>query len=176
LEDVLQEVIARHWKGTGGTAVRPEMVIRAVRERKALVIFDGLAEQIIPLPQQQRDAFIRRLWSILPPMSRKPQPGTQPGRLIISCRSRYFATVTALSSGFTGEGREGIRQKNDIACVVLPFNDEQVRAYLTGMLGADGVDNAVTIINSVHTGTHADHDGSPGNTPVQAEPKDTAVK
>ncbi|MBL9154046.1 MAG: TIR domain-containing protein [Verrucomicrobiales bacterium] len=150
LEDILRVVISRHWKGDAGRAITPEMIIRAVRERGALIIFDGLDERIIPLPQGRRDAFIRQLWSVLPPLSQKPKPGTRPGRLIISCRSHYFPTITALSSAFTGEDREGIRQQDYTACVILPFNDAQVRAYLGKMLGEERVEEAVGVIRSVH--------------------------
>ncbi len=150
LEDILREVISRHWKGTGGREVTPQMVIRAVQERGALIIFDGLDERIIPLPQQRRDGFIRQLWSVLPPRSPKPTPEKRPGRMIISCRSHYFPTVTALSSAFTGEGREGVRTKDYLACVILPFCEQQVRTYLGMMLGPDRVDDAIAVIQSVH--------------------------
>ena len=150
LEDILNEVIRRHWKGTGGRAVTPQMIVQAVQERGALIIFDGLDERIIPLPQQRRDGFIRQLWSVLPPRSQKPTPGKRPGRMIISCRSHYFPTVTALSSAFTGEGREGVRARDYLACVILPFCERQVREYLSGMLGPDRVDDAIAVIKSVH--------------------------
>lgn len=150
LETILAEVIRRHWKGESGRSITPEMVIRAVRERGALVIFDGLDERIIPLPQQRRDSFIRQLWSILPPLAQSPKGSTRHGRLIISCRSHYFQSVSALGSAFTGEGREGIRQRDYAACVILPFCNEQIRSYLGQMLGPERVEDAIGIIRSVH--------------------------
>ncbi|MEZ6143712.1 MAG: TIR domain-containing protein [Zavarzinella sp.] len=150
LEEILQIVINRHWKGTGSRAITPQMIIQAVQERGALVIFDGLDERIIPLPQNRRDGFIRQLWSILPPRTHKPTPGKRPGKMIISCRSHYFPTITALSSAFTGESREGIREKDYQACIILPFNQKQVREYLKGMLGEERVDDAIAVIKSVH--------------------------
>jgi len=150
LNDILHEVIRRHWKGESGRAITPEAIIHAVRERGAIVIFDGLDERIIPLPQAKRDSFIRQLWSILPPMSFKAKVGARRGKLVISCRSHYFPTITALSSAFIGEGREGIREQDYKACVMLPFSDDQVRCYLGKMLGEDNVDDAILVIRSVH--------------------------
>lgn len=150
LEAILTEVIRRHWKGSGGRALTPQAIIEAVQKRGALIIFDGLDERIIPLPEAKRNAFIRELWRVLPPLSQKSEFGARRGRLVISCRSHYFPTITSLSSAFTGEGREGIREEDYIACVILPFSDEQIRSYLEGMFGSDRVDEAISVIQSVH--------------------------
>ncbi|MBK1884404.1 TIR domain-containing protein, partial [Luteolibacter pohnpeiensis] len=159
LEEILACVIRRHWKGLAGRNLTPEVVLKCVREKGALLIFDGLDERIIPLPQAKREAFIRELWRALPPLAQKPRPGIRPGRLIISCRSHYFPSITALSSAFTGEMREGIREKSYTACIILPFCDEQIRQYLRGVLCDESdsesvceekVKNAITLINSIH--------------------------
>lgn len=159
LEEILAVVIRRHWKGDAGRRLTPEKVLKALQEKGAILIFDGLDERIIPLPPDKRESFIRQLWRALPPLAQKPRPGVRPGRLVISCRSHYFPSVTALSTAFTGESREGIRENSYTACIILPFRDEQIRAYLRGVLcqpdDSDAqcdaeVEKALGIIQSVH--------------------------
>ena len=122
----------------------------AVQTAGALMIFDGLDEKIIPLADGPRQWFIGELFRILPPevMDRPPSSGR--GRIIISCRSHYFPSVLALASGFVGQQRSSVRERDYTACFMLPWNDAQVADYLAQTLGMDRVEAALEIIGSIH--------------------------
>ena len=84
--------------------------------------------------------------------------GKEPlGRVIISCRSHYFRDISEQTSMLTGEDREEIsrvgfepwaklgaaahrewtQRVNVPVFTLLPFTEEQIRAYLQGICGSD---------------------------------------
>lgn len=125
-------------------------IVDAVQNRNALVIFDGLDEKIISMSEGERHGFIRELWRILPVdvMDRSVAEGR--GRMIISCRSHYFPTVQSLNSGYVAQDRQGVKTQDYVACVMLPWDFEQVEEYLRLALGDDHVEAALETIASVH--------------------------
>jgi hypothetical protein len=101
------------------------------------------------LDEPQAQEFIRQLWSALPPHRlRSPRPGgpsgaaavepaagaraaaPSPGRLVFSCRSHYFKTIRDQNAAFTGQDRDSVQAGDYRACVLLPFNEPQIREYL----------------------------------------------
>ncbi len=81
----------------------------------------------------------------------KPAPRTA-GRLIISCRSHYFRDLEAETSMLTGEDREGIDQENTPVLTLLPFTEQQIRNYLTGLFdgNSERANGAFDLISSIH--------------------------
>lgn len=147
LEGILEEHLRRH--DTDGKVTVDEL-IASVRSERALIIFDGLDEKIIGLGEAERQNFIRELWRILPAdlMDRSAESGR--GRLIISCRSHYFPTVQAQSSGYLANDRGDVRARDYLACIMLPWQDEQISEFLKDLLGEEQTDRALQIIESVH--------------------------
>ena len=155
LKDIIAEIIRRSWRVTEKPALDSSDVIRAVREKGAVIIFDGLDEKIVQLPPDGARAFIRELWNVLPPpliddAKKKGLSGT--GRMIISCRSHYFRDVISQNSMLTGEDREGMdADKHYRALFMLPFTNEQIREYLAGVPGLAGrVDEVMDLMASIH--------------------------
>ncbi len=158
LRTILASVIAGSWRGAARDHTTPDALIRLVRDHGAIVLFDGLDERAVHLTDAQTQHFIRELWSILPP---PPEPGetrtlgagTPPlplGKVLISCRSHFFREVEEQFSLFLGEGREGIAPSLYASGIVLPFAEEQIRAYLEHVLGKDRVEPAMSVITGVH--------------------------
>lgn len=154
LEELLAEVIRRHWKGGGQSPLRPAEIIDAVQNRGALIIFDGLDEKIVHHTPEQARQFLRELWRILPPgavASKRSKRSVQRGRMIVSCRSHYFRDAVSQSEMLRGEGRDGLRSAHYDVCVVLPFTAEQVRHHLERLLGGVAAARAaIELFNSVH--------------------------
>ncbi|MEZ5303336.1 MAG: hypothetical protein R3F11_22250 [Verrucomicrobiales bacterium] len=140
LENILADLIRRHWAGSAGAEITPQHIIDCVQNDGALIIFDGLDEKIIPLSEGRRVAFFRELWRVLPPavMDRPGGIGAR-GKLIVSCRSHYFPTVVAQNEAFAGGRRDGVRATDYAACVMLPWREEQIDLYLGKVLGEERV-------------------------------------
>jgi WD40 repeat protein len=158
LSDLLAEIIKRNWKATDRETLSAQDIIRLVREEGAIIIFDGLDEKIVHLNQGAARAFIRELWSILPP-ALEPQSTKRPGKLLISCRSHYFRDVADQSAMLVGEDREGLKRSAYPVCLLLPFQEDQIRQFLSETLRAPGdtlestnikVDSAFGLIQSIH--------------------------
>ena len=145
LDGLLADVI-RHYADGSCAGITPDAIKRAVRDGRAVIIFDGLDEKIIPLPDARRVAFVRELWQVLPPQTLDHSQG----KMIISCRSHYFPTVAAQNSGLIGQGRDGVKLDDYTACVILPFNDDQIRDYLGKSLGMQRVEPTMELFRSVH--------------------------
>jgi uncharacterized protein YjbI with pentapeptide repeats len=125
-------------------------LIDAVRTQRGVIVFDGLDEKIISLAEAARQNFIRELWRVLPPeiMDKPAESGR--GKLIISCRSHYFPNVQAMGSGYVANDRSKVKTRDYLACVMLPWKDEQIREYLLELLGEKRVDTALDLIVAVH--------------------------
>ena len=161
LEELLQELLDRVWK-TPRIKFTAQDILRLVREEGAVLIFDGLDEKLVHLDEAQGQAFLRTLWGALP-LSRdrladKAQdiPLDRPGRLVLSCRSHYFKTLSAQNAMLRGEGRDGVRSTHYRAWYLLPFDDGQIREYLAQVLENDrpdatpSVDATLRQFKSIH--------------------------
>ncbi|MGL5826094.1 MAG: NACHT domain-containing protein, partial [Nocardioides sp.] len=104
-----------------------------LRERIAtggvVVIFDGLDEVLTGLSPQQEELFTRQVWLAVPRDSGS--------KLLLTARSQYFRTIRNQVGYFTAAGREGVRAKDYLGLVMVPFTEEQVLSYLAGNLGWD---------------------------------------
>ena len=160
IQELLTAVIARNWRLPGPPALGADDILQMVRDERALLIFDGLDEKTVHMTPSEARAFIRVLWQALPETGhqarskkRTQEVNAKPtGRLIISCRSHYFRDVPAETSMLTGEHREDIDRANTPVLTLLPFNESQIRNYLTGILDgdADRAESAIQLIGSIH--------------------------
>src|SRR5262245_46934701 len=167
LEQLLQELLDRVWETTHRQAFKAEDILQLVREEGAILIFDGLDEKLVHLDETQGRAFLRTLWKALRPFEARPDPAPErsgrrraastvtannrrQGRLIFSCRSHYFKTLRDQNAMLRGEYRDGVRAADYRAWVLLPFNEDQIREYLSAVLGPARVDDALTLFARVH--------------------------
>lgn len=143
----------------------PEDILNAVRERNALLIWDGLDEVLVHLGESECAAFIGQLLEALPP-SHTSRPDA--GRLLLSCRTQFFRNAAGEISLLTGQDREGLhvsarkgptRKKQDNLphprarmeiLRILPFNDQQIREYLKANVPGLDVERAVEVIYTIH--------------------------
>ena len=149
LPTLLQEMLSRVWESPLPTGFRADDILRLVRQEGAILICDGLDEKLVHLDEQQGRAFLRTLFQALPPGRERAASG-QPGRLILSCRSHYFPTLRAQQAMLTTEGRDSVRPATYRAWVLLPFREEQIQQYLSGVLGAEQAEAALELFAAVH--------------------------
>lgn len=154
IEELLTSVIQRSWRVTDRSVTAADL-LRLVREEGALIIFDGLDEKIVHLTQSRARDFIRTLWSVLPQAMLSPSRASPAesckGKMLLSCRSHYFRDVWSQNAMLTGEDREGIDRSQYPAFCLLPFDEGQIRGYLTSFLGdAKRGGEAFELIASIH--------------------------
>ena len=155
LETLLQEILSHTWMTTETRSFTAADILRLVRQEGAILIFDGLDEKLVHLDEAQGHAFLRILWHALPPAEGKtssPQSRTEQtrGRLVFSCRSHYFKTLRDQNAMLRGEDRDSVRASDYRAWVLLPFDESQIRDYLSRVLGPERVEAALELFASVH--------------------------
>ena len=155
VETVIETVLRRSWQG-GRSEPPPDAaaVQRLVREEGAIIIFDGLDEVLVHLSPRAGQQFTRELLSILPPAfwPRRRRPGMpgRPGRILLTCRTHYFRSVRDQNTHLTAEDRDDVRDTDYRVLILLPFTDDQIRAYLTASLPGADIARVLETIRSVH--------------------------
>ena len=156
LEGLLADLLNGSWQAGAGPRPRAAEIIEHVQERGAVVIFDGLDEVLVALDDREGQAFLRRLWSILPPaLLRDKARRLTAGRVMFSCRTHFFRTIAEQHMFFRGEDRDSVGVADYDALHLLPFDHEQIRAYLEardrdGRGVAGGVDRALELMKTIH--------------------------
>ena len=155
LETILKTVIRKCWSAGRRTRsqVTAEEIIDLVQNDGALILFDGLDEVLVHLEPGPGQRFTRQLFSILPPRlltDDEEEDRGQPGKVLISCRTHYFRTLREQSTHLTAEDRDGIAPSAYGGLLLLPFERDQVRAYLAKNLPGRDPDEILELMATVH--------------------------
>ncbi|MGX7825327.1 pentapeptide repeat-containing protein [Actinokineospora sp. 24-640] len=127
-----------------GDRLNAAVVRKRLEQGGTVIVFDGLDEVLVHLTPHDRQLFTRQLWRALTERSA--------ARMLLTCRTQYFRTIRDQVTYFTGETRQGLKGSDYLALLMLPFRDEQIRAYLAGNLDRDEdwVDRFLETIAAVH--------------------------
>ncbi|MCB0909847.1 MAG: NACHT domain-containing protein, partial [Nocardioidaceae bacterium] len=142
LEQVLTECMQRGWLADTTSTFTSDQVFAWIAHG-AVVIFDGLDEVLVKLDAADGQTFTRTLLSIV---DRAPTPT----RVVVSCRTQYFKTLRDQQNHFTGHERGDAGADTFRALTLLPLTEEQVLAYLRGVLPGEDPDRVVDVLRSVH--------------------------
>ena len=116
-----------------------------------ILIFDGLDEVLVHLAPNDAQRFAHTLWHAV---SKAPAlvdgPGPAPSKVLLSCRTHYFRTMREEATYFTGQDREGPRRTDYLALLMLPFDDAQIRTYLSENIPGCDVEALMQVLGSVH--------------------------
>jgi uncharacterized protein YjbI with pentapeptide repeats len=155
LEEILRRLLDK--AQIGGPKQTPALLLEAVQRCGAVLIFDGLDERIVHMTSAQAEGFVRELFRALPPalLAKEDASKGRPGKLVISCRSHYFRTLEEQRQVLTGRLRGGFRSEDCEALIVLPFEEQQIRAYIDKALKLDGkqperIDAVMRLFASIH--------------------------
>ncbi len=153
LEEILAAILGR---STSHEKVTPERVLQAVREQGALLIWDGLDEVLAHLSAEEGDAFFKQLKEALPPRLIRNTDKT-PGRVLIACRTHYFrsfeheaSTLTQAQRGPVHANAPEDQRARFRVLRLLPFDDDQIHAYLAANVPGLDLERALDVIHRVH--------------------------
>ncbi|MCM3924351.1 pentapeptide repeat-containing protein [Frankia sp. AiPs1] len=139
--------------GSAGAGPLAAQVLDVVAEGDCVLIFDGLDEVLVHLEPQAGQRFTRMLWRATEDtwQSRSAdRRGARPSRLLLSCRTHYFRSIRHETNHFTGQHRDGPVSADYLALLMLPFGEEQVRAYLSANVPGADADRLLELLDSVH--------------------------
>ncbi|MFR9768535.1 pentapeptide repeat-containing protein [Nocardia sp. SC052] len=130
LQEILDECIARGWSaGESGRPTTNDLLDRSKRN-PALFIIDGLDEALVHLNRSDGNVFTRELLSLRPPGKERDPVAGRDTKILLSCRTHYFRSVAEQYGHFLGQHRETADRGDFEALLLLPFTEDQVRAYL----------------------------------------------
>ncbi|WP_235948689.1 NACHT domain-containing protein [Candidatus Frankia alpina] len=139
--------------GTVGAGPSAAQVLDMVAEGGCVLIFDGLDEVLVHLEPHAGQTFTRMLWRATEDawQSRTAERrGARPSRLLLTCRTHYFRSIRHETTHFTGQHRDGPAGADYLALLMLPFSEEQVRAYLSANVPGADADRLMDLLDSVH--------------------------
>jgi WD40 repeat protein len=161
LDSLMQQMLRK----AGDEAPSAREVIKYTRERGAIIVFDGIDELTNKLSHEAAIKLYRDLLSVIPSdcwvadnerrrlaRQRKKMPGKMVGpRLVVSCRTHYFPDVAAQRGFLTGMERSRLEADADVAAYfMLPFNEKQIKQYLTLHLGDDEGQRAMALVEETY--------------------------
>jgi WD40 repeat protein len=152
LLEIIDTVLRKSWRGGFAKIPLPAPeVVRLVQQDGGIAIFDGLDEVLVHLSPAAGQRFTREIFRILPPalFPRRRKQG-RPGRVLVTCRTHYFRTSRDQKAYLTAEDRDDLRADDYRVLVLLPFTDQQIRAYLQQMLPDDDIERVLQTIRAVH--------------------------
>jgi len=151
IDMILKQLIEKNRISNKNFSISPEDVKRFVREKRGIIIFDGLDEVLVFLDEQKGREFIRELWSVvLGGTYGQKDPPPDLGRVLMTVRSHYFRTVRDQINYFLGQQREKRSSQNYLALLLLPFSEHQIRKYLKRSFPDEDPEEILNTIRSVH--------------------------
>ena len=152
-DDVILECARRGWKRNNLPESDKALLSRIYKwlELGSIVVFDGLDEVLVKLDEKNGINFIHTLLSILDVAEQDQGKMRKIDiKVLISTRTQYFRTLRNQRNSLTDEER-GNRDKNAWQTMhLLPFNDGQVRLYLSAAIPNADIERIEELIQSVH--------------------------
>ena len=156
-EALVNDLFQHGWTAPAGQARPAYADLQAWLQDGALLILDGLDECLVHLDETQHGAFVQTLLNLLAdhlPSAAAHDAAHAPNRLeprlLISCRTNFFKTLSDQRSLFTGYRRGRIDADWYEARVLLPLTEAQIEGYLQQVLPSLPTDQVLGLIDSVH--------------------------
>ena len=128
--------------------------------KNTLMIFDGLDEVLPHIADAKMDShFMNELFKLVPKAKSKlnkdigqqEKENSVKRKMILSCRTDYFSSISAQYSFFQNQNRENIKADNDYdACFLLPFDEKQILTYLGKTFPNKNKKNLYETLKKVH--------------------------
>lgn len=151
LKEAIEDCLRHGYLSDGPEPPNHADVLHAI-DQGAVVIFDGLDEVLSRLQDKQGLTFTANLLRVLPDARTRRRPdATAPApKVLLSCRTQFFRSLTEQHNHLTGEHRGAQPASQYRAVVLRPFTDDQIRDYLKAALPGADIEVLMQRIASVH--------------------------
>jgi WD40 repeat protein/nucleoside phosphorylase/uncharacterized protein YjbI with pentapeptide repeats len=151
VEEVMLECAQRNWVLPARDGAISLGMINQYLEQGAVVIFDGLDEALVKLTASNGVVFTRNLLSLLDKVKfRQEKTGGLPLKILVSSRTQYFRTLRDERNHLTGSERGNKGEEAFQAMLLLPFDDDQVRQYLSHFISESEMGRTMELIREVN--------------------------
>ncbi|MCI5132578.1 MAG: NACHT domain-containing protein, partial [Candidatus Electrothrix sp. EH2] len=123
-------------------AYSADELIKAAQQGKQLLIFDGLDEKLVYYTADMRSQFLSELLRVF------PQSDQARVKIVISCRTHHFETISQMNHFLLGLNRSGLRSEDYRVLHLLPFSSSQILQLLTKLLGTQDANSVFSFIDS----------------------------
>ncbi len=146
--DIIKDCIRLGWINSENQgAFTTSDIERWANQSGVVLIFDGLDEVLVKLPETDGRLFTDQLYKYQAELASKTQ---QPVKMLLTCRSQYFKTLDRQKDHFTGQERGGVNPDEIEAMVMLPLSEEQITNYLRHALPGIEPETIIDMVKSVH--------------------------
>jgi WD40 repeat protein/nucleoside phosphorylase len=162
-EALVDDLFAFGWSVPAGQVRPTHADLQAWLAEGALLILDGLDECLVHLDDTQHGQFVQMLLHLvvdhLPVESAEPAASeTEPRleaqrltpRLLVSCRTNFFKTLSDQRNLFTGYRRGRVDADWYDSRVLVPLSEEQIAQYLRAVLPDLPTDQVLALIDDIH--------------------------
>jgi WD40 repeat protein/nucleoside phosphorylase len=162
-EALVDDLFAFGWSVPAGQARPTHADLQAWLAEGALLILDGLDECLVHLDDTQHGQFVQMLLHLvvdhLPVESAEPaaseiEPRLEAQRLtprlLVSCRTNFFKTLSDQRNLFTGYRRGRVDADWYDSRVLVPLSEEQIARYLRAVLPDLPTDQVLALIDDIH--------------------------
>ena len=142
-QPTLEEMLTTVLRFSGQEAdYSADELIAAARQGKQLLIFDGLDEKLVYYTADMRTQFLSELLRVFP---QTEQAGV---KIVISCRTHHFETISQMNNFLLGLNRSGLRSEDYRVLHLLPFSSSQILQLLTKLLGTEDANRVFSFIDN----------------------------
>ncbi|BBB58891.1 hypothetical protein UNDKW_0618 [Undibacterium sp. KW1] len=151
LQETISDCLRNGYLQTDGVLPTYEDVVDSI-DSGALVIFDGLDEVLSRIGDKQGLSFTANLLRVLPEARerQKTKKQSKPPRVLLSCRTQFFRSLSEQDNHLTGEHRGSQNQSQYRALLLQPLTEQQIRSYMTAVFPSNNIEQLMAQIEAVH--------------------------
>ncbi|BBB64837.1 hypothetical protein UNDYM_0584 [Undibacterium sp. YM2] len=151
LQETIGDCLRNGYLQTDGVLPTYEDVVDSM-DSGALVIFDGLDEVLSRIGDKQGLSFTANLLRVLPEARERQKTKTQskPPRVLLSCRTQFFRSLSEQDNHLTGEHRGSQNQSQYRALLLQPLTEQQIRSYMMAVFPNTNIEQLMEQIEAVH--------------------------
>jgi WD40 repeat protein/Cdc6-like AAA superfamily ATPase len=134
IEKVLNSILNKSKSIDSNSTIDFSTVSSIRKNRVTVTIIDGIDEVLPHLDTRRQNLLLTEFWKLVPDFRSKldnKEPEGKKHKIILSCRTHFFKSVTEQAAFFRGNERGMTDEEKDFSsCILLPFDEGQIAEYL----------------------------------------------
>lgn len=124
-----------------------EQLVAQARAGQVILLYDGF-DELIKTSRDKLHHVLQQLLMVLQPGDAGGAPSL--AKVLLSCRTHYFRDADEQIAFFNTRARGAAKQKDYLCLTLLPWNKDNIKAYLGKHLSAAEADTVLDIINTTY--------------------------